>query len=216
MIPGTRRGARVRTLLVWLGCVALGALALHFYVPAVRNYSHLDLAHYGNLWKAHWWLVAHLGGGSLALLLGPFQFIGWIRRRYIRAHRWMGRLYLSGVLVASIAAVYMGLYVSPIRSFGISLLFLDLAWVVTTGMAYIAILRRQFTAHREWMIRSYVVTFAFVLFRWMSVDLNLLSGLGETQLAMLVWIAWAVPLLFADVVIQWRRTVGPAKAQNRG
>jgi hypothetical protein len=209
-IPGTRRGSRFRTLLVGLACAALAVLALHFYVPAVRNYSHLDLAHYGNLWKAHWWLVAHLGGGSLALLLGPFQFSGWIRGRYVNAHRWMGRLYLTGVAVASVAAVYIGLWVTPDRAFGISLLFLDLAWVVTTGMAYAAVLRRQFAAHREWMIRSYVVTFAFVLFRLMSVDLNLLSGLGAMQQAMLVWIAWAVPLLGAEVVLNWRRTMGAA------
>ena len=204
---GTKGGARFRTVLAWLGCMVLAGLIARFYGRAVLNYTHFDAAHYENLWAARWWLVAHLGGGSLALLLGPFQFSGWIRRKYVRAHRWMGRLYLVGVLVGSFAAVYMGMVVAP-KAFGVALLYLALAWVVTSGMAYLAVMRRQFAAHREWMIRSYVVTFAFVLFRLME-DLNVYGSLGdEAQSVMLAWMAWTVPLLVTEVVLQWRRSVG--------
>jgi len=31
---------------------------------------------------------------------------------------------------------------------------------------------------------------------------------------MLAWIAWAVPLLFAEVVLQWRRSVGKSVAAS--
>jgi len=104
--------------------------------------------------------------------------------------------------------VYMGLRVSRDKAFGSALLYLALAWVVTSGMAYVSVMRRQFAAHREWMIRSYAVTFAFVLFR-LGEDLNLYGGLGPSaQAVMLAWMAWAVPLLFAEVALQWRRSVG--------
>ena len=213
MSVGSRRGGHLRTLLVWLGCAVLASLVVRFFGRAVVQYWHFDAAHYRNLWPAKWWLVAHLGGGSLALLLGPFQFSGWIRRRYVRAHRWMGRLYLGGVLVGSIAAVYMGLVVAP-KAFGVALLYLALPWVVTTGMAYVSVMRRQFAAHREWMIRSYVVTFAFVVFR-LGEDLNVYGGLGPSaQAVMLAWIAWTVPLLFTEVVLQWKRSVGVEKARG--
>jgi hypothetical protein len=202
----------MRTLLVWVGWGLVAALIVRFYGRVVMNYIHFDAAHYHNFWPAKWWLVAHIGGGSLALLLGPFQFSGWLRRRYVKAHRWMGRLYLVGVLVGSVGAVYMGLWVAEIRAFGVALLYLAFAWVVTSGMAYVAVMRRQFAAHREWMIRSYVVTFAFVVFRLLSDDLNVYSSLGlPAQLAMQVWTAWAVPLLVTEVVLQWRRSVGVAK-----
>ncbi|MGA7805381.1 DUF2306 domain-containing protein [Bradyrhizobium sp.] len=198
----------MRTLLVWVSCAVLAALIVRFYGRAVMRYTHFDAPHYRSFWPAKWWLVAHLGGGSLALLLGPFQFVGWIRRNYVKAHRWMGRLYLSGVLVGSIAAVYMGLRVSRDKAFGVALLYLALAWVVTSGMAYLSVMRRQFAAHREWMIRSYVVTFAFVLFR-LGEDLNLYGGLGPSaQAVMVAWMAWAVPLLFTEVALQWRRSMG--------
>ena len=207
--PAPGGGGWLRRVLVGLGCAVLLAVGLRFYSRAVLTYVHFDAAHYEYFWKARWWLVAHLIGGSLALLLGPFQFIGWIRRRYVKVHRWMGRLYLMGVLVGSVGAFYMALWVTPIKAFGVALLYLMVAWVVTSGMAYLSALRRQFAAHKEWAIRSYVVTFAFVLFR-LLVDLNVYSRLGiEMELVMAVWLAWTVPLLLTEVVLQWRRPVGP-------
>jgi hypothetical protein len=213
MTLGTKGGARLRTLLVWLGCVVLAALIVRFFGRAVMRYAHFDAPHYRSFWPAKWWLVAHLGGGSLALLLGPFQFSGWIRRKYVKAHRWMGRLYLIGVLVGAIASVYIGVRVAP-KAFGVALLYLALAWVVTSGMAYVSVMRRQFAAHREWMIRSYVVTFGFVVFRLME-DLDVYGSLGPSaQAVMLAWIAWVVPLLFAEVALQWRRSVGVSRSSS--
>jgi hypothetical protein len=201
-------GARLRMLVVGLGWGVVAALIAWFYWHAVLPYGHFDAAHYFYFWPARWWLVGHLGGGSLALLLGPFQFSGWLRRRYVRVHRWMGRLYLGGVLVGCVSALYMGLRVAQSKAFGVALLYLALPWFVTSGMAYVSALRRQFAAHREWMIRSYVVTFAFVLFRLLE-KLNVYGSLGEEmESVMAVWLAWTVPLLIAEVVLQWRRSVG--------
>jgi hypothetical protein len=44
--------------------------------------------------------------------------------------------------------------VVALKAFGEALLYLTLAWVSTSGTAYLAVMRRQFAAHREWMIRS--------------------------------------------------------------
>jgi hypothetical protein len=208
MLHPARRADWPRRLFLGIACALLAALALRFTAIVFLRYTQFDVKHYGEHWLERWWLIAHLGGGALALLLGPFQFSTYLRRRFVQAHRWMGRLYLVGVLIASVAAVYMGMH-ARIRGFGIGLLYLDVAWVVTTGMAYLAVMRRRFDAHREWMIRSYVVTFAFVVFRWMGNDLKLYSGLGlEARLTMLSWLCWAIPLLFTEVALQWRRTVG--------
>ena len=197
----------------WLAVVVLAALGLRFYSAAVSNYIHFDVAHYDYYWPKKWWLVGHLAGGSLALLLGPFQFSTALRRRYPKAHRVMGRMYLAGILLGAISAVYMGLWVSPDRTFGHALLFLALAWAVTSAMAFTAALRRQFAVHKEWMIRSYVVTFGFVLFRFGNDDLKLFHGLGGANAAVMnAWFCWAVPLLFTQVVLDWRRTKSSAGA----
>jgi hypothetical protein len=189
-------------------------MAIYFFAVSGARYRHFDPVHYGFHWPTRWWLVAHLGGGALALSLGPLQFSSALRRRYVQAHRWIGRTYLTGVLVGSLAAIYMSLNVSPNKAFGVALLFLALAWLTTSSMAYIAVLHRQFAAHREWMIRSYVVTFAFVVFRLLK-DLHIFGNLTtESQSVMRGWAAWAVPLLFAEVALQWRRTVGTKSASR--
>ncbi|HEY4381638.1 MAG TPA: DUF2306 domain-containing protein [Acidobacteriaceae bacterium] len=201
-----------RSIWTWLSWAVVAGLAAYFYVTTIPNYFHWDAGHYAQYWPNRWWLVAHVGGGSLALILGPFQFSTMLRKRFVQVHRWMGRLYLAGILVGSVGAIYMGLWVSRLRAFGIALEFLALAWLVTSGMAYLAVMRRQFAVHREWMIRSYVVTFGFVLFRLAERSHILASLGGAMQAVMLAWMCWAVPLLVTDVVLNWRRTLGAKKS----
>lgn len=89
------------------------------------------------------------------------------------------------------------------------MLFLTLAWVTTSSMALTAVLHRQFAAHREWMIRSYVVTFAFVVFRLLKTLDPFHDLPAVVDSVTRGWLCWAVPLLFTEVALQWRRTLGP-------
>ena len=50
------------------------------------------------------------------------------------------------------------------------------AWIITTSMAVLAIRGRNVIQHREWMLRSYTVTFAFVIFRLVVDMLNRFHG----------------------------------------
>src|ERR1017187_9246684 len=52
------------------------------------------------------------------------------------------------------------------------LFMLCVAWGLTTSMALYAIRTRRIEQHREWMLRSYTVTFAFVTYRLASTWLN--------------------------------------------
>jgi hypothetical protein len=56
------------------------------------------------------------------------------------------------------------------------------------------------------MIRSYVVTFAFVNFRILAGVLQA-AGVGalQEQLAVASWFCWAVPLLVTEAVLQGRK-----------
>ena len=199
-----------------MGWAVVVAFATYFWFTTIPNYFHYDARHYIYYWPKRWWLISHIGGGSLALVTGLFQFSGTIRKRFVKIHRWTGRVYLLGVLVGSIGAVYLGLVVSPVRAFGISLEFLAMAWVITSLMAYVAARRRQFAAHKEWMTRSYVVTFGFVLFR-IGTRNHVFGGLGfAMQSVVLAWACWAVPLLITDVVQRWSATMGPVRQPATG
>jgi hypothetical protein len=77
-------------------------------------------------------------------------------------------------------------------------------------MAYYAILKRRVSVHKEWMVRAYVVTFAFVTFRILS-DYSPMSQLQPEvdRVNVIIWMSWVVPLLVAEVILQARRMGSP-------
>ena len=105
---------------------------------------------------------AHTVGGLIATLIGPFQFLGAVRRHYPRAHVWLGRAYLTCVGLSGLAGLYLspGSYAS--NTFGVAFIALALAWLYTGTRAYLAIRGRDVQAHRRWMVRNYALTYAAV------------------------------------------------------
>jgi hypothetical protein len=196
-------------ILKWAAIAVLVAGGVHFFWTSALRYTDVTPETYRRFWPYHGWLMMHIAGGSLALLLGPLQLWSGLRRRYMTLHRWTGRLYLAGVAIGATGATYMG-FVTKYQAFGISLVAMAFAWASASAMAYVAIRKRQVAAHKEWVIRSYVVTYGFVTYRTLQ-QVHFLSGLKTEALAMNVWLSWVIPLLCAEMVLQWRRTMGPAK-----
>jgi hypothetical protein len=85
---------------------------------------------------------------------------------------------------------------------------LSTVWLLTTTMAVIAIRNRQFEQHREWMLRSYTVTFAFATFRliydyWVAPPDG--TAWADDFAAFLAWACWVVPLVLLEAVLQLRK-----------
>jgi len=161
---------------------------------------------FGRYWPRRVWLLTHIAGSGLALLVGPFQFWSGLRRRSMRAHRWSGRLYVVGVLIGGSAAFYLASHAGQGAMFGISLGALGVAWWTTTAMAYVAIRRGHVRQHKDWVLRSYVVTFTFVTTRTLA-DLGILPSLGRDPFATLVWLSWSMSLLATEVILQGRQVM---------
>jgi uncharacterized membrane protein len=198
-------------LLGMLG-VALAA-ALLFWVVAALPYLSLDPARYGPAeqlyWPRRYGLLPHIAGGTLALLIGPFQIWLGETRSMLKWHRTLGTLYLIGVTVGALGGYYLAFTTAGPFAFATGLFALAVAWTVTTGMAYRAIRARAIEQHREWMIRSYVVTLAFVIFRGMDAILEA-RGVGPLDsVSFCAWACWAVPLLLLEPCLQWRKIRPP-------
>jgi uncharacterized membrane protein YozB (DUF420 family) len=117
-------------------------------------------------------------------------------------------VYLAAAAVGIVGAYMMAIYSTP-RSFGVGLMGLALAWLVTTLIAWAAILRGRVSMHKEWMVRSYLVAFAFVTFRFITdllpgVTAQLGSNAGDAATSV-AWICWVVPLAAYEVIRQWRK-----------
>lgn len=154
------------------------------------------------------WLLLHIAGGAVALLTGPVQLWLGLSDRGIAWHRRIGVAYLASVAVGSLGAFYLATHTDFGLVFGAGLFGLAVAWVCTTGLAFLAIKRTLIDQHKEWMIRSYVVTFAFVFFRMIFPVLQTARiGTLNEQLALAAWACWALPLLVTELVLQGRKIV---------
>jgi hypothetical protein len=154
------------------------------------------------------WLLLHIVGGIIALLTGPVQLWLGLADRGMAWHRRMGIGYMMGVGVGSLGAFYLSTHTDFGWTFGAGLFGLAVAWVTTTTLAYLAIKRFLTGQHKEWMIRSYVVTFAFVTFRIIQPALQAAHvGTIYEQLAVAAWASWAVPLLITELMIQGRKVL---------
>ena len=180
----------------------------HYAMPYFLRF---DAKQFDAYWPHRFRLIAHIGGGIVALICGMLQLWTGLRQRAMRFHRWTGRVYLAAATVGIVGAFLMAVYSTP-RSFGISLMGLATAWILTTGVAWAAIVRGRVELHKEWMIRSYLVAFAFVTFRFMTdllpgVTAKLGSDPGDAATSV-GWLCWVLPLAVYEVILQGRRLFG--------
>jgi hypothetical protein len=200
----SNKAKRAVMILAGTGIVVLAVAFVIKYV--LFYYRHYDAASLDTLWPRRGWLFLHINGGTLALLMGPWQFWTGLRQRNLLIHRWTGRLFLLGVARGVAGAV--GLVVKEVGygAFGTALMGLATSWLVTTTMAYYSIRKGLVALHKEWMIRAYVVTFAFVIYRVLS-DYSPMSRLrpeGDRDIT-IAWACWVVPLAITEMIFQWRR-----------
>lgn len=196
-----------RTALVVVLAVVCGFVAW-FLTKKWMLYTHYDAVSYDDLWPRRFIFLPHLVGGSVAATTGVVQIWLGLTGRTRGLHRILGRLYVGGILIGSAAAFGLALTtVNPSTlSYRAGLFSLGVAWLITTGMAWFAIRSRHVEQHREWMLRSYTVTFAFVTFRILAQWLTALGVPDGPDLAdALAWGSWSVPLMLAEPLIQLRR-----------
>jgi hypothetical protein len=149
-------------------------------------------------------IMSHIIGAMLTVLIGPFLFLPGLRRkRWLNIHRWLGRIYLLGVLIGGVAGLYMSslAYGGAIAQLGFA--FIGLLWLFTGFKAYQHIRNKRIEEHREWMMRNYAMTFAAVTLRlWQGVFQ--VSGVDFITGYMIVaWLSWIPNLLVIEGVI-WR------------
>jgi uncharacterized membrane protein YozB (DUF420 family) len=208
---GSRKTKKALSIAAW---AAIIALAVGFVIRYVFfYYRHYDATSFDSYWPRRTWLFLHINGGTLALLMGPWQFWTGPRQRHFQIHRWTGRLFLVGVAMGIVGAVGLAVMAIGGWAFEVGLMGLASAWLVTTGMAYYSIRKGLVALHKEWMIRAYVVTFAFVFFRILSdyTPMSRLKPEGDRDIT-IAWACWVVPLALTELIFQIRRVRAASRA----
>jgi uncharacterized membrane protein len=145
-------------------------------------------------------LIPHTLAGMIALLAGPLQFSTRFRQRHLQFHRVLGRAYVVSVFVGSFTGIALaagrpGLPGTSMQA---------AAWMVCTTAAFITARNRQIVQHRQWMARSYAVTFTFVSSRVLNLWPRYWSHLGDSLSAVGVIAFTLASLLLVDLGLNWR------------
>jgi uncharacterized membrane protein len=114
-------------------------------------------------------LIPHAIAGTLAFVIGPLQFSTRLRARHLQLHRILGRVYVFSVLTAATLAFFIERNPTRTRDdfFGV---FVQISlWVLCTVVAFVTARNRHIAVHRQWMIRSYAITFTFIANRVLNL-----------------------------------------------
>ena len=144
-------------------------------------------------------LIPHTLAGTLALLIGPINFSSRIRQRHLKLHRILGRIYVVCVFVGS----FTGIALAAGRPGLPGTAMQAAAWMVCTTAAFVTARNRQIAVHRQWMARSYAVTFTFVSSRVFNLVPAYWSHLGDVLSAVGVIAFTLASILLVDLGLNW-------------
>jgi hypothetical protein len=181
-------------------------IAVWFLNTFAFQYLTLERDRFGIYWPRREWLFVHIVAGAFALLLGPLQFWLGSHRRGKLSHHISAGAYVLAVFASAAAGFYLAAHTDFGWVFGMGMNGMSVAWIISTSFAALAICLHSTEQHREWMVRSYVLTLGCVTLRVFTQALQI-AGIGTMldQMSAASWFSWSVPLLITECLIQGRK-----------
>lgn len=199
-------GSRINWgMLLWAAVVILStyyiyrAVNFRFIMPDRLGDSLLDKQLF--YWSHFLFLVP-------VYLFGPLQFLPKLRARQPKLHRWLGRLYVVGATVGALTAIYLGAMIDAENEGSrVPIVIAASLWLFFTQAAFWCALKRDYMAHRQFMIRSYGLALVFV---WLRIiddlphDIIFFYIEDETmRYATQEWLSWVPALLVMELALCW-------------
>lgn len=158
-------------------------------------------------------LIPHAIFAGLAMLMGAFQFSNRLRARYLRTHRVLGYVYVTGVMIGAPLGIPLAAKVatpslvaaSVVQAFG---------WMLCTGIALYCVRSRNVQQHRRWMIRGYPFAMVFTVAR-LIIPIPPVLRNGFVGIEIVVWTAIALAAFLPSVILDWRSIIPRAAARER-
>ena len=215
-IPQPRPRPRAR----WLVPAALIILSL---VPVIAGAARLTELSGGHLTpdNARFFdspipVLIHIPAVTVYLVLGAFQFMPSLRRGKPGRPSWhkiAGRILVPTGLLAALSGLWMAVFYDLPPLDGPLLLVLRLvfgsAMVAFIILGFIAVRRRNYVRHSQWMSRAYAIGIAQGTIVVVTIPWILLVGpVDELTRALLIGASWVLSLAVAEYFI-YRRAQGP-------
>lgn len=156
-------------------------------------------------------LVAHIILAFIALITGFLQFVKYFRHQKPKIHRSIGKIYAWSVLISGLFAFILFFYAESFTQAS-AFLTLDILWMLTTWKGYRMTIKKQFSDHRRWMIRSFGFTLVAVCARVMMPVILLvyvtfyrfhlpmgIRGMIESALNINIWVGMMINI----IIVEW-------------
>lgn len=154
-----------------------------------------------NLWKIM--IQIHIILAVVALMTGPLGLSKRIRNKRPTIHRWNGRIYILSILLNMIPGYYVSFFANGGSISTIGFLILNTLWLMTTINGYLYIIKKQISQHRNWMIRSFMLTYAnLTIYIVVAICHNALGFDYGHAYTLAVWLSFTVNLIIAEIIIK--------------
>lgn len=201
----------LRTFIAYV-ILSMGTL---FMLTMIIDYSSLRTdIHFLKLKQEYihisWWRIAfyvHVFSSILALAAGFTQFSNNVLKNHKQLHRTIGKIYVINILLVNFpAGMILAVYANGLLPTKIAFVILDSLWFYFTLRAYIAIRKKKVREHREFMIRSFALTFSAITLRtWKIILSDVLHWDPLTSYMVDAWMGFVPNLLFAEWIIRRKR-----------
>jgi len=191
-------------MLLGFFCILMLRITLQ-YIPIRDDAAFLALKQqYLNIfpWKIAFFV--HVFSSLFVLIAGFTQFTPSILKGNKKLHRFIGKAYVFNVLfITGPASFIMALFANGGISSRMAFSVLALLWIFTTAMGWKKAMDKNFVEHREWIYRSYALTFSAITLRFWKMLLVLLFQMRPMDVYMIVaWLGFVPNLLFVELYLR--------------
>jgi uncharacterized membrane protein len=196
--PSSSRWTAKHTLWLLLGLIGISVI-FSTEIPILRDRTGFNHDYFLKLAHDRLLLIPHALCGIAATFIGPLQFSSRLRRKHLALHRILGRVYVFAILFAALCSLLLtqgsGLELATYFQAG--------SWILCTLIAFLLARNGHIAQHRQWMIRSYAVTFTFIAtraFDFIPSYLTMSTAAANLNIILITAVsAWLLP----DVAFHW-------------
>lgn len=156
--------------------------------------------------------LLHVLPGIIFMILGPLQFVRRLRTKHPEVHRWLGRIFLT----ASAGIGATGLTMAVRGTIGgkdekAAILLFGSFFLFALGKALWHAMHREFTQHREWMIRGFAIGLAVATIRPIMGGFFAVAVMNgrvpepSKFFGTAFWIGFTAQALLAEIWVRWTR-----------
>ena len=204
---GNTAASLIKRLPWWIFFLVCAFYAIFAFSMGIAEIlSQLGLATEAKFRAAPFLFITHALAGGIALITGSLQFNRTLLKKYRQLHQGSGRIYVYAIWAASISAFGDTLFFDVTVPAKILFAILAVLWFTTTTIAYLRIRKRKIKEHREWMIRSFSLSFFSVTFSFWVPGLTGTNLPVEISYPLAVFLSWFLNLVLAEIWIRQTRS----------